>query len=103
MFASAGSQQGIPTLVHTSYSSHATHPGYLFLFLNGTAKTGNPACSTAGGGARWVINNSWPAAKSQLSILLTAIATGKQVLITGSNACEVWGDSETVIDIRLMD
>jgi hypothetical protein len=75
----------------------------MFFFLNGNTKTGNPACSTNANGARWVINNNWPAAKSQLAILLMAVASGKQVQITGSNACEVWGDSETVIDIRVLE
>jgi hypothetical protein len=48
-----------------------------------------------------VINNNWPAAKAQLSILLTAIALGKSVTLLGSNDCGVWGDSETVVDIQL--
>jgi hypothetical protein len=101
--ACAGTQTGTVNLAQTSYASTATSPGYMFFYLNGGAKTGNPACSTISGGTRWVINNSWPAAKSQLSILLTALATGRQVQITGSNDCAVWGDTETVIDIRILD
>ena len=100
--AFAGTQSGTVNLVQTSYASSASHPGYMFLFLDGGTKTGSPACSTNANGARWVINNAWPAAKSQLAILLAALASGKQVQITGSNACEVWGDSETVIDIRVL-
>jgi hypothetical protein len=102
-FACAGTQTGTVNLAQTSYASSASSPGYMFLYLNGGAKTGSPACATMSGGARWVISNAWPAAKSQLGILLTALATGRQVQITGSNDCAVWGDSETVIDIRILD
>jgi hypothetical protein len=101
--AFAGVQTGTVNLAQTSYASTATHPGYMFFTLNGGVKTGTPACATIAGGTRWVINNSWPAAKSQLAILLMAIATGKQLQITGSNDCTVWGDSETVVDIRVLD
>jgi hypothetical protein len=101
--AVAGTQTGTVNLAQTSYGSSATHPGYMFFYLNVGTKTGSPACATISGGTRWVIDNAWPAAKSQLAILLTAFATGKQVTITGSNDCSVWGDSETAIDIRLLD
>jgi hypothetical protein len=101
--AAAGTQTGTVILAQTSYASTAVHPGYMFFYLNGGVKTGNPACSTISGGTRWVIHNGWPAAKSQLSILLMALATGRQVQITGSNDCAVWGDSETVADIRVLD
>src|SRR5688572_3923083 len=101
--ACGGTQTGTVNLAQTSYASSATSPGYMFLYLNGGVKTGNPACSTISGGTRWVINNAWPAAKSQLAILLAALTSGRQVQITGSNDCAVWGDTETVIDIRILD
>jgi hypothetical protein len=99
----AGIQTGTVNLAQTSYASSAASPGYMFFYLNGGVKTGNPACSTISGGTRWVIDNSWPAAKSQLAILLMAIASGRQVQVTGSNDCAVWGDTETAIDIRVLD
>ena len=101
--AAAGTQTGTVNLDQSSYASNATSPGYMFFTLSGGMKTGNPACSTIAGGNRWVINNSWPAAKAQLAILLLAISTGKQVRITGSNDCAVWGDSETAIDMQVLN
>jgi hypothetical protein len=102
-FAEAGTQAGTVYLAQSSYGSNASHPGYLFFFLVGGAKTGSPACATINSGTRWVIDNSWPAAKSQLAILLTALSAGKQVRVTGSNDCAVWGDSETAIDFQIVD
>jgi hypothetical protein len=101
--ASAGTQTGTVYLAQSSYASSASSPGYMFFFLVGGNKTGSPACATINSGTRWVIDNSWPAAKAQLAILLMAVSTGKRVTITGSNNCAVWGDSETAIDILVVD
>ena len=95
----AGEQTGTVRMDHGQYGSSVASPGYTFFVLDGAAKTGTPSCNTYI--SRWVINNSWPAAKMQLAILLAAINSGKTVTVRGSGDCAQYSDSETAIDIRL--
>lgn len=97
--ALAGEQAGMVTVHHGQHSSGPTSAGFTFFVLQGGSKTGTPACNTYVD--RWVINNGWPAAKMQVAILLSAIASGKTVTVRGSGDCSQWSDSETAIDIRL--
>lgn len=96
----AGEQTGTVIFNHGQYASNSSSAGYTFVYLVGGQKMNNPACSTVPG-TRWVIDNSWPAAKIQISTLLTAAVSGKRVTIYGSGNCEVWGDSETATNIFL--
>jgi hypothetical protein len=50
---------------------------------------------------RWPINNNWPAAKIQMTILLVAAISGKKVTVRASGDCAVWNNSETALDIIL--
>lgn len=97
--ALAGEQTGTVRMDHGTYGSSATSAGLTFFVVQGSAKAGTPTCNTYMD--RWVINNDWPAARMQLSIILTAMATGKTVTVRGSGDCSHWGDSETATDIRL--
>jgi hypothetical protein len=101
--AFAGSETGTVVFAHGTYGSGASSAGVTFLFLEGGVKTGNPACSTNGSGERWAINNDWPGAKIQIATLLAAFVAGKRVSIIGANSCLVWGDTETVVDVRILD
>lgn len=97
--AHAGQETGKVTFQHGQYQSNAKSAGYTFFFLDNGVKVEKPSCATNGDGERWVINNDWPAAKAQLSVLLAAFTTGKNVLVRGSGNCDVWGDTETALDI----
>ncbi len=101
--ASAGTETGTILFGHGQYGSTETSAGFTFFFLEGGNKIDNPACSTASGGQRWVFDNDWPAAKYQIATLLAAFAAGKRVTVVGSGTCLVWGDSETAIDIKIVD
>lgn len=95
----AGTEMGTVRFEHGQYASNSNSAGYTFFYLDGGVKNSSPACATFTGGERWVINNNWPAAKIQNSILLAAVASGKKVAIRGSGNCEVWGDTETALNI----
>jgi hypothetical protein len=101
--AFAGSESGTVVFAHWQYGSNVSTAGYTFFFLEGGTKSDNPACSTNAGGQRWVLANDWPAAKYQIATLMSAFLSGKRVAVIGSNTCSVWGDTETVVDIRLID
>lgn len=97
--AFAGEQTGTVRMDHGQHGAGAESAGLTFFYLQGAAKYGTPACNTYSD--RWVINNSWPAAKIQIAILLSAITSGKTVTVRGLGECSVWPNSETAIDIRL--
>ena len=99
----AGHETGTVRFNHGQYGSGSTSAGKTFFFLDGGVRVGAPACATFSGGERWVINNDWPAAQLQNSVLLSAVMAGKQVNVRGSDTCDVWGDSETAIDIVIVD
>jgi hypothetical protein len=92
---SAGEGVGTVRFEHGQYASSPTSAGMTFFYLDGGGKVGTPACSTWAGGQRWVINNNWPGAKIQLSILIAAKMSGRSVRVYGSGDCGVWGDTET--------
>jgi hypothetical protein len=98
-----GVQTGTVVFQYGQYSSSSSSPGLTFFELQGTEKTGSPGCATYMAGQRWVIANSWPAAKLQVNILLLAYMTGKQVTVRGSNNCGVWHDTETAVDVIVTD
>ena len=98
-----GIEVGYVRVQYLSYGVSASSAGKMFFFLDGNTKTGNPSCSIAHGGERWVINNDWPVAKYYHSVLLAAQIAGKQVRIDGTGGCGVWSDSESVGNVRLAD
>jgi hypothetical protein len=97
--ALAGEQTGIVRMDHGQYRAGPESAGLTFFFVQGAAKINTPACNTYSD--RWVINNSWPAAKIQIAILLSAITSGKTVTVRGQGECSEWANSETATDIRL--
>lgn len=96
--ANAGQQDGLVEIEHGSYDARSTTAGYTFFRLTGGSRTGNPCTQD-----RWVFDNDWPAAKFQVATLLTAIATGKRVLVRGTGSCLVWSDTETAFSISIID
>ncbi len=67
--------------------------GVVIVYSDGS-RSGAPACATQI--ARFAIDSTTPGGKSQLAGLLAAYAIGKPVVILGTGACEVYGDSETI-------
>ncbi len=98
-FCLAGNEVGTVRFNHGQYGHSSTSAGKTFFFLDGGTKTNIPACATYLGGQRWVIDNNWPGANMQLSILLAARMSGKEVQVRGANNCGVHGDTETARDL----
>jgi hypothetical protein len=99
-----GIEEGTVRFMHNQIFSNGSHPGYTFFYLEGgTPRSEKPACATYDSGERWVINNSWPAAKLQIAVLLSAALAGRRVRVQGTGDCAAWGDSETVWDILLVE
>ena len=64
------------------------------------APQNRPSC--ADGHSYWMIKDENSiAGKAQLSMLLTAYASGKTISVTGSNTCTRWKDGEDLNVIHL--
>lgn len=66
------------------------------LFYHSGTRTTPPSCQYVGGETRWALDASTLRGQSQLSVLLTAHAMGKHIIIHGTGVCSIWGDTETV-------
>lgn len=67
-----------------------------------TAATGQPACVTTAGG-RFAVDGTTEAGKVMVASILAAYAQGKQVTIVGTGDCGVYGNSETIAQLRVSD
>lgn len=92
--AVAGSQTGkVKTLLVRDDGLH-------YFVIEGTPSA-KPACAR---NTYWMIRDeNSVAGKSQLSLLLTAQASGKPVQIVGNNLCTRWSDGEDVSSVILSD
>ena len=72
--------------------------GLQYVSLSGT-HTNMPACA---GNTYWMIKDeNSTAGKAQLAMLMTAITTGRQVLINGAGTCTRWVDGEDINEVKL--
>ena len=78
----------------TLSAPHFMANGIVLIYTSGS-RANVPAC---GGGqpARFAFDSTTPAGKSQLAGILTAFASGKQVVVVGNDTCSAYADSETV-------
>jgi hypothetical protein len=98
----ATSETGYVNFAFGQYNSSSSSAGLTFFTLDGGSNTCcRPACATVVD--RWVLDNDWPAAKIQMSVLLTAAVSGKRVTVRGSDSCSVFSNTETAVDIFLYD
>jgi hypothetical protein len=74
-----------------------TYNGAVLFWTTGTVVGGHPACQGPGLTGRYAIDASTVAGQSMVAVLLSAQAQGKQIFITGSGTCTIWGDTETVL------
>jgi hypothetical protein len=68
--------------------------GVVIVYTSG-ARTGVPSCA-ASQPSRFVIDATTAGGKVQLAGLLTAYTSGKPVVIVGTGACGVYGDTESI-------
>jgi hypothetical protein len=73
--------------------------GLHYFFLDTVAAPGKPACAIYG---YWMIKDeNSTAGKTQISMLLTAQASGRPLNVRGKNTCTRWYDGEDVALIIL--
>jgi hypothetical protein len=74
--------------------------GLHWFYVEGV-ETNKPECSSEAG--RWMIKDeNSTAGKSQMSILLTAFASGAQVKVYGTGTCDRWSSGEDVNSIHIV-
>lgn len=80
-----------------------TRVGYTYVFVDKTAQTSNtPECAyNTRRWNRWLIHHADLGAKSQISMLLAAAATGKLVRITGTAECSKDPSTEVISSVIL--
>jgi hypothetical protein len=87
--ASAGSQVGAVSSVIVRASD-----GLTYFTIAGPAKSNSPTCATIG---YWMIKDeNSEVGKKQYAMLLTALASGRELTVSGMNTCTRWGDGEDV-------
>jgi hypothetical protein len=98
----ATTETGYVRFTYGQHNSSSASAGFTFFTLDGRSNTCcRPACVTYDD--RWVLDNDWPAARIQMSVLLTAAVSGKRVTVRGSDSCSVYFNTETAVDILLVD
>jgi hypothetical protein len=75
-------------------SPHFMGNGVVLVYTAGS-RSNIPACGISQP-ARFAVDSTTPSGRSQLAGLLTAFASGKQVVIVGNDTCSVYSDSETI-------
>ncbi len=76
-------------------SVYATASGAILFHTSGVKDGASPSCGAAIP-SRFAIDASTVAGQAAASTLLTAYAMGKKVMVSGSGACTIWGDTETI-------
>ena len=72
---------------------HIFSNGQVIFYTSGT-RSNAPGCATQL--SRFAFDSSTVGGKSQLSGLLVAYSTGKPIVIYGTGACDIYGDTETL-------
>lgn len=92
--ALAGSQRGTVSSVIVRASD-----GLIYFTINSTAKSGSPACAT---NSYWMIKDeNSEVGKKQYSLLLAALASGRELTVEGMNTCTRWADGEDIDWLQL--
>jgi hypothetical protein len=88
------------TVAHSSVAWHGQLQDMHFM-KNGTvlvtstgSRTTAPACAAVAG--RFALDSSTEIGRTQLAGLIAAEAADRTVVIVGTGACDVYGDSETI-------
>ena len=71
------------------------------LVTTDASQSGAPSCATVIN--RWAIDATTPAGKLQATAVLTAYAMGKKIAIWGTGTCSVWGDTEGVSFLQVIN
>lgn len=75
---------------------YGTNNGAVLFSTDATQRSSVPSCAS-NNPRRWAIDASTTAGQAAASLLITAWAQHKRVWVTGTGACSIWGDTETVL------
>jgi hypothetical protein len=88
-------QATILNLQPTTLANSLGQAGGYFVYVS--ISPGGPSCATFGQSShRFVANPNTPSGMAIISTLLTAFALGRNVQITGTGICDIWGDTESI-------
>src|SRR3974390_713414 len=73
--------------------TYLTFQGGIFMFTVTDWRTGVPSCATQ---SMFALNGTTPAGRSMVAGILTAYTTGKAIYVSGTGACNDWGDTANV-------
>lgn len=91
---------GASTASGGTISAISVEQGRLFFYVSGS-RTATPPCHTVPG--RWVFDASTAQGQAMMAALMTFYSQGKQVSVSGTNACANWPDTESVQYILLVN
>lgn len=80
---------------------HVMDNGIVMFIMTGTRST-PPSCGTPTP-TRWAFNGATAAGQAKLSVLLTAYASGKNIMIYGTGACADYYETESVAWFHTID
>jgi len=80
---------------------HFMSNGVIIVYTSG-ARTDVPTCAQ-NQPSRFALNGTTDGGKVQVSGLLSAYATGKNVIIKGASNCNAYGDTESINYFRTVD
>lgn len=98
---------GIATLTLAPAGASQSNTGYITdvwgtnngaVLFNVTGTRTAPSACGANNPQRFAIDASTTAGQAAVAILLSTEARGKQIAVTGTGTCTIWGDTETVVD-----
>jgi hypothetical protein len=71
----------------------------VFVNINGTAGGSPPSCQNYQNN-RFVLNPTTTSGQALLAVVLSALARGVPVGITGSGTCSIWPDTESILQLQ---
>lgn len=71
-------------------------PNGIVMFDHSGQRSALPSCVESPQEARWTFDSTTPAGQGRLAQLLTAYATGAEVIVTGLGTCSDWSLTESI-------
>jgi hypothetical protein len=78
----------------TKIAVHEKGDGLGVVMFSTENNSGKASCSTAYGGAEWAFGADTEQGKAMYSLLLTAAASGRDIVVEGKGDCLDWFDRE---------
>jgi hypothetical protein len=96
--AFAGQQTGKIALINADKFYNG---GIVAISLSGSAPTGQPACATDTTRFSLIVTDGNPLNAYMMSVFTTALATGREVIVTGTGQCTGISNVEDIEAVRI--